>query len=140
MSRHAAEHEFRREIPASLAAVEDVCLGVRNWAKGARLPHAFAVELLTREALTNAAAHGCRCDASKRIRCVVRLRPGRVIIAVHDQGPGFDWRAACARTPAKDDCSGRGMTIYKQYADRLRFNPRGNSVIMIERWTREGTR
>jgi anti-sigma regulatory factor (Ser/Thr protein kinase) len=132
--------EFRREIPANLAVVEDVCVGARRWAVSMHLPNRFAVELLLREALINAAAHGCGCDSSKRITCVLRLRPGRVVIAVHDQGPGFDWRAACARIPDQDECSGRGMTILQQYAHRLRFNQRGNSLVMIKRWTREGTR
>ena len=136
----AAGHEVRRQIPASLAAVEDFCMEVRRWAVSLRLPNRFAVELLTREALINAAVHGCACDSSKQVTCVLRLRSGRVIIAVRDQGLGFDWRAAWERTPAKDMCSGRGIAIIRQYAHRLRFNQRGNSLIMIKRFTREGTR
>jgi anti-sigma regulatory factor (Ser/Thr protein kinase) len=133
VSALSAKHEFRREIPSNLAAVEDLCIGVRDWALSLHLPNPFAVELLTREAITNAAVHGCGCDSSKRVTCVLRLRPGRVIIAVRDQGPGFDWHAACARIPARDACSGRGMAILGQYAHRFRFNKRGNSLVMIER-------
>jgi anti-sigma regulatory factor (Ser/Thr protein kinase) len=136
----SAGHEFRQEIPANLAAIEDFCLGVRRWALSLQLPNRFAVELITREALTNAAVHGCGCDSSKQVTCVLRLRSGRVIIAVHDQGRGFDWRAVWARMPANDACCGRGMGIIRQYAHRLRFNRRGNSLIIIKRLTREGTR
>ena len=133
MSRHLlAGHEFRQEIPASLAAVENFCLAVRRWVLSVQLPNRFAVELLTREALTNAAVHGCRADSSKHVSCVLRMRPGRVIIAVRDQGRGFDWRAALTRTPAVDTRSGRGIAIIRQYASRLRFNQRGNSLIMIK--------
>jgi len=134
-----ARHEFRREIPATLAAVEDFCLAARCWALSLRLPNHFAAELLTREAMANAAEHGCGCDSSKHITCVLRLRPGRLIIAVHDHGPGFDWRAACARTPDLDACTGRGIAILRQFAHRLRFNRRGNSLIIIKRLTHEGT-
>ena len=140
MSILTVRHEFRREIPATLAAVEDFCMGARRWALSVRLPNRFAAELLTREAMANAAAHGCGCDSSKRITCVLRLRPGRLIIAVHDQGPGFDWRAACARPSGMDGCTGRGIAILRQYAHRLRFNQRGNSLIIIKRLTKEGTR
>jgi anti-sigma regulatory factor (Ser/Thr protein kinase) len=136
----AAKHEFRREIPATLAAVEDFCMGVRRWALSMRLPNRFAAELLTREAMANAAAHGCGCDSSKHITGVLRVRPGRLIIAVHDQGPGFDWRAACARTPDMNSCTGRGIAILRQYAHRVRFNQCGNSLIIIKHLTREGTR
>ena len=140
MSVLSARLEFRREIPATRAAVEDFCLGVRRWALSERLPDRFALELLAREAMTNAAEHACGYDSSKQVAGVLRLRPGRMIIAVYDQGPGFDWRAAEARTPAEDACSGRGMEILRQYAHRLRFNRRGNALIMIKRLTTEGTR
>lgn len=140
MNAVSARNEFRREIPATLAAVEDFCIAARRWALSVCLPNRFAAELLTREALANAAAHGCGCDSSKHITCVLRLRPGRLIIAVRDQGPGFDWRAARARTPDLDACTGRGIDILRQYAHRLRFNQRGNSLIIVKRLTKEGTR
>jgi serine/threonine-protein kinase RsbW len=136
----SARNEFRAEIPATLAAVEDFCIAARRWALSVRLPNRFAAELLTREALANAAAHGCGCDSSKHITCVLRLRPGRLIIAVRDQGSGFDWRATRARTPDLDACTGRGIDILRQYAHRLRFNQRGNSLIIVKRLTKEGTR
>ena len=132
--------EFRREIPANLAAVEEFCMSMRRWALSMQLPNRFPVELLTREALINAVVHGCACDSSKKVACVVRLRPGRVIIAVNDRSPGFNWRAVWKRTPITDSCSGRGLAIIRQYAHRLRFNRCGNSLIMIKRLTKEGNR
>ena len=140
MSVVSAKQEFRREIPATLAAVEDFCMGARRWARSVRLANRFAVELLTREAMANAAAHGCGGDSSKHITGVLRLRPGRLIIAVHDQGQGFDWRAAYARASDMDACTGRGIAILRQYAHRVRFNQRGNSLIIVKRLTKEGTR
>lgn len=132
MSRLSAEHEFRQEICASRAAVEDLCRSIRSWMRALDPAHRFAVELLTREALNNAALHGCSFDPCKQITCALRWRSGRVIIAVHDQGGGFDWRTVGARSPARDACSGRGMAILRQYASKLRFSRRGNSVIMVK--------
>ena len=140
MSALTARHEFRLEIPATRAAVEDFCMGFRCWAKSQRLPDRFVLELLTREAVTNAAAHACGYDSSKHVACILRLRPGRMIIAVYDQGPGFDWRAARRRNPDENACSGRGMEILRQYSHRVRFNRRGNAVIIIKLLTSEGTR
>ena len=131
-------NEFRQEIPATLAAVEDFCMGARRWALSVRLPSRFAAELLVREAMVNAATHGCGCDPSKRVTGVLRLRPGRLIVAVRDQGLGFDWRAAYTRAPDETACRGRGIDILKQYANRLRFNRRGNSLIVVKRLPKEG--
>jgi anti-anti-sigma factor len=134
MRRFAAVSELRGRIPASLGAVEEFCLDFRAWAVSVQLPNRFEVELLMREALANAAVHGCCGDSSKRVTSVLRLRPGRVIIAVYYDGPGFDWRAVWARCPDDDGCSGRGIAIIGQYSDRLRFNFSGNSLIMIKRF------
>jgi serine/threonine-protein kinase RsbW len=92
----------------------------------------FAVELLVREALTNAVMHGCHADPSKRVKCILRLRPGRLIIAVRDDGCGFDWITALEQEADLDACSGRGMLIYEQYADRIRFGRKGNSVVIVK--------
>lgn len=132
MIHPSPEHEFRQAICASWVAVEDLCRQVRAWMGSLDPSHRFVVELLTREALNNAALHGCRFDPSKQITYALRLRPGRVIIAVHDEGGGFDWRILCARNPARDACCGRGISILRQYASKLRFNRHGNSLIMIK--------
>ena len=140
MSGLSARQELRCEIPATLPAVENFCAEARRWALSQNLPDQFAAELLMREALVNAAAHGCGCDPSKHIACILRLRPGRLLIAVCDQGPGFDWRAVSARTPDANACHGRGIPIFRHYAHRLRYNRRGNALIMIQRLSTEGTR
>jgi anti-sigma regulatory factor (Ser/Thr protein kinase) len=131
MIRISRDHEFRQAISATWVAVEDLCRQVRGWMSSFDPSHRFVVELLTREALNNAALHGCRFDPSKQITYALRLRPGRVIIAVRDQGGGFDWRTACGQTPARDACCGRGMSILRQYASKLRFSRCGNSLVMI---------
>ena len=93
----------------------------------------FAAELLVREALTNAVLHGSHGDASKNVRCVLRLRRRRLFIAVQDEGAGFDWRAARSATAKVPESSGRGMQILRTYATRVRFNDKGNVVTMIKR-------
>ena len=63
--------------------VEAVCLKIRNLMRiepdlGPR--ETFAVELLAREALSNAVRHGCREDARLKVRCRFRLGRLRAIL------------------------------------------------------------
>jgi anti-sigma regulatory factor (Ser/Thr protein kinase) len=87
----------------------------------------FAAELLLREALTNAVVHGCRARPAGRIRCVL-------LMIVEDGGGGFDWRAAWNRPPDGEADSGRGLEIFRRYASRVRFSPRGNAVAIVKRF------
>lgn len=72
---------------ASPAAGFRQCLALLSRANG------FAPELLLREVLTNAVVHGCHTDPRKQVCCSLRVKGGRVLIAVEDTGDGFDWRA-----------------------------------------------
>ena len=89
-----------------------------------------------REALTNAVVHGCRLDPDKQVRCFLRLRAGRLLIAVADDGEGFDWRTARRTRAGIPDSSGRGMEILYRYANHVHFNDRGNVVTMIKQLER----
>jgi serine/threonine-protein kinase RsbW len=127
--------EWRAELPATLEAIEQFCVDFRGWraAVCAKLDP-FLSELLLREALTNAAVHGCSDAPGKRVLCVLRVKPGRLLLLVRDDGAGFNWSAALDRKPAVSDTHGRGLEIYKRYATSLRFNPKGNSVTLVKRF------
>jgi serine/threonine-protein kinase RsbW len=126
-------HELRMELPLTLEAIEEFCLAFRTW-RGAVCADldAFSTELLLREALTNSVTHGSAENG--RIHCVLRAKRGRVLIAIQDPGPGFDWRAIWDRHAEPDDDHGRGMEILRHYAHAVRFNPRGNAVTLIKRF------
>lgn len=127
--------ELRVALPATLQAVEEFFVEFRRRSR-ARMNGAnrFAAELLVREALTNAVVHGCHTDPRRRVRCCLRLRGGRLLIAVEDEGDGFDWRAAWGNPAAFSDCSGRGIEILRKYANHVRYNDRGNVVTIIKRF------
>ena len=126
--------ELRTVLPATLQAIERFFTEFRRWQPGMMVcSDAFAAELLLREVLTNAVVHGCGQDPSKQVRCALRARPGRLTIAVADDGLGFDWRAAANRTAEFGETSGRGMEILRAYANRVRFNAPGNSVTIWKR-------
>jgi len=57
-----------------------------------------------------------------------------VVIAIWDEGEGFDWRAAWSRESDLSDDHGRGLEIFRCYANSIRFNPKGNAVVLIKRF------
>jgi anti-sigma regulatory factor (Ser/Thr protein kinase) len=129
------ECELRILLPATLAAIEEFFVEFRLRAEGLlERRNCFAAELLVREALTNAVVHGCAEDPAKKIHCRLRLRRDRLLIAVADEGAGFDWRSAREHTALESDISGRGMEIYYRYAQRVRFNDKGNAVTIIKQF------
>jgi anti-sigma regulatory factor (Ser/Thr protein kinase) len=127
--------ELRAELPRTLEAVEAFCAEFERWRAGACADvDAFSAELLLREALTNSVAHAGATDPSERITCVLRAKRGRLIMAIQDQGQGFDWRAAWNRPTDDSDTHGRGIEIFRRYASAVRFNPSGNAVTLIKRF------
>jgi serine/threonine-protein kinase RsbW len=130
--------EMRVTLPATLEAIEEFFTEFRR--KGLTLADpsiCFVAELLVREALTNAVVHGSQADPGKQVRCSVRLKGRRLLIAVSDDGAGFDWRAARHKPVGSLDISGRGASILRQYADWVRYNDRGNAVAMVKRFDKE---
>lgn len=129
MSCVPADCEMRAVMPATLEAVERFCGEVRR--KAAERCHdedRFAIELLLREALANAVLHGANQDASRRVRCVVRIQSGVLEITVADPGQGFDWQTARDGSGGPLASDGRGLDIYRLYATSARFNRKGNRV------------
>src|ERR1700743_102080 len=92
------QRDWRRELPATLEAIEELCRDFESWRAVACVElNSFSAELLLREALTNSVLHGSSGDPRKRISCSLRAKPDRLIIAIQDEGEGFDWRAALYR-------------------------------------------
>jgi anti-sigma regulatory factor (Ser/Thr protein kinase) len=129
--------DLRMELPPTLDAIEKFCAEFQLWRQGACANlDSFSSELLLREALTNSVVHGCSGDPGKRISCVLRAKRDRVVIAIRDEGAGFDWRAAWDRQAEPEDTHGRGIEIFRRYANAVRFNPKGNSVTLVKRFQR----
>lgn len=130
-----ADCEMRVALPATLPAVEEFFVQFRRQSQALLdRVNCFEAELLVREALTNAVVHGCHSDPDKQVRCFLRLRGRRLLIAIEDDGEGFDWRAAWQNSAAFSETSGRGVEILRKYASRVRYNARGNLVTIIKRF------
>lgn len=126
--------EIRADVPATLVAIEEFLSRFRRWRSDSSADFAFPGELLLREALTNAALHGNCGRPGTRVRCVVRLKPGRLVIAVRDEGAGFRWREFWGYAAPVSATCGRGIEIFRHYASGVRFSSRGDGVTLVRRF------
>lgn len=122
---------FRETVPASWNSVEEIVRKFRSYyAGGAEGPDRFPAELLLREALTNAVIHGSGGDSRRQIDFAMRLNRRRLLLVIGDEGAGFDWHNRQWRAAEPAACSGRGMEIFHRYATQVRFNAKGNVLIL----------
>lgn len=91
----------------------------------------FAIRLALEEAVTNAIEHG---SPGEHAGVVVeyRVEPHTVLIAVTDNGPGFDPGDIPDPTLEEnlDKPSGRGLMLMRAYMTEVVHNDRGNRVLM----------
>ena len=91
-----------------------------------------------RESVTNAVRHGNKLDASKRVLVHFEYSHPDFVVAVEDQGQGFD--PAAVPDPLAEEnllrASGRGIFFMKNFMDEVtyHFEPkRGMRVTMLKR-------
>lgn len=121
-------------IPADLKAIDLICKAVKKLFQKLKLDdEAYAVILLIREALNNAIIHGSNEDIVMTVSCILKIKGDQILITVKDQGPGFDWRKKLGQCVRDNSLSGRGICIYKLYADRIVFNEKGNMVSLMRK-------
>jgi serine/threonine-protein kinase RsbW len=69
------------------------------------------------------------------------VRDSRIILAVEDQGSGFNYSCFLDDSCRNEDLyelndikeSGRGILIVKNLCDEIRFNKKGNRIIIVKR-------
>ena len=85
------------------------------------------------EALANAMLYGNCRDPRKRVRVEAHLTPREIKVQVTDEGRGFDPRSLLDPTTPTNRArsGGRGIFLIRQLMDRVEFNERGNSIIMV---------
>jgi serine/threonine-protein kinase RsbW len=117
---------------ASYSNVDLVCEQVMETITAMDLvPRNFNTQLMLREALNNAVKHGCNEDQQKEIIFQMKISGDELILQVDDGGPGFNWREKLESEECHlDDCSGRGLPIFKMYASDFYFNETGNRLTL----------
>ena len=119
-------------IAASYEAIDKFCSKIKaEMADKGLSKFIFTVEILLREALNNAVLHGSKEDLSKEILSRVTLATNTICLIIEDVGDGFDWKQDRAKEIDEEKTTGRGLSIYSLYADRVNFNEKGNRVELI---------
>jgi len=96
----------------------------------------FAMGLVLREAVCNAIRHGNRGDRSRAVLIHYHLSAEAVLVEVADEGLGFNPYLApdlFAEPPRGQKKSGRGLFLMRVYMSWIRFNKRGNRVLLCKR-------
>jgi serine/threonine-protein kinase RsbW len=97
--------------------------------------------LAVREAVANAIKHGNRLDQGKRVRILFRVHADRIVVAVRDQGKGFDPQRV--KNPVAPENvyqnHGRGIFFMNAFVDDVTFTrlPSGGTEVRMEKRSRE---
>ena len=117
--------EMDRLLEAVTAAMHDAAYPARD---------VFGVRLATEEAIVNAVRHGNSNDPDKYVSVRYRVNADCVLIEVTDQGPGFNPHEV-ADPLAQENLErpgGRGLLLMRAYLTWLRYNRRGNGVVLCK--------
>ncbi len=138
VSVSATRQSLRVTLPATLAHIEDACDAAReHLERYGAAEDSFCLLLGLRETLTNAVLHGSGQDPRKTVTMDIVVHPTNVIIAVEDQGQGFNWREHSLEPPNPDATGGRGLPILQSCFDTIEFNDRGNRIRLAKHLRRD---
>ncbi len=111
-------------------------------------PMASEIRLALEELGRNAIEWGNRNDAAKKVTFGCRILPGKVIISIEDEGPGF--RPTEVPDPSRDPLGhieyrkssgkrmgGYGLHLIRHLMDKVVYNAKGNKVVAIKYLTQE---
>ena len=85
------------------------------------------------EAVNNAVMHGNKNVSEKKVFVELKYENKQLIISVEDQGEGFNYNNIPDPTAPEniEKITGRGVFLMRKLADEVKFNDKGNKVILI---------
>ena len=135
MARDTEKKEFL--IPTDLAQVQKTSAKVLAFLKPLSLEEAclFDIRLSLEEALINAMKYGNKLQKNLKVLLKVEAGPDCVRLTVEDKGEGFDVRKIKDCTHGENLLKNRGRGVYliQQLMDQVRYNSKGNCVVMVKR-------
>jgi len=101
--------------------------------------------LALREATVNAMKHGNKLVEAKQVHISFDLRGNRLLIAIQDQGAGFDFkRDVDPRLPENlEKTNGRGMFLIRNFVDHVSYAHEpgvGTTLSLVKRLPRRQAR
>lgn len=96
----------------------------------------FEIKVILDELLQNAIIHGNNQDSSKQVKIRTGISNNYVYFIVEDEGEGFEHNCIRQAESILDICdlkeSGRGILIVKNLCDSVKFNSRGNKIVVLK--------
>jgi anti-sigma regulatory factor (Ser/Thr protein kinase) len=95
----------------------------------------FAIDLALREVVVNAIKHGHGGDPNQTVLVHYHIDPNEVLLEVADEGHGFDPHHVLNPMEGKNPgrFTGMGLFLLRVYMTWIRFNKRGNRVVLCKR-------
>ncbi|XPV77309.1 MAG: ATP-binding protein [Desulfovibrio sp.] len=117
-----------------LGHVDKICKDVADFLKDRKLEkYIFETGLVVREAVCNGIVHGCKNDRNSTVSFRFEQAGNWLVLTVDDGGPGWDWKKHSGDLPENAKDSGRGLYIMKHYADEVKYNDKGNRLVIKKR-------
>jgi len=126
------------DIPSDVRFIENVVELVRRECESMAFAHrqtTFNVPVALTEALSNAILRGNGDDPAKHVYVRAEVDTRRLVVDVHDEGVGFDIDRLQVDPTTPDNLNredGRGLFLMRHYSTWLRFNERGNCVMLCK--------
>ena len=75
---------------------------------------------------------------NRRVKILYKVDPEKVYFLITDMGEGFDYQKILMDSSKKANEEslqhGRGISMTKRIFDEIRFNPKGNRVILLKKF------
>ena len=139
LDRHTLAFRFRRRVRSTTPGINRAVRDILKSAKlnGCLIDHQTELEIALREALANAVFHGNRSDAAKSVLVRAYCDPKKgFVIAVRDEGPGFDPEKV--PDPRREDrlhlTHGRGIFLMRELMDHIEHRKGGREVVLYKKF------
>jgi serine/threonine-protein kinase RsbW len=126
-------HSIRKAVCTAVNFIKSECTNISD-------SNVFDIKIILNEILTNSIRHGCRNDFNCIANVVIGITLNHeVFMIIKDYGNGFDHLSAYNKCENLDLCidniqeSGRGILIIKNLSDRVKFNKKGNKIVVIKK-------
>ncbi len=125
------------QIPSGVEWMHDVLAYIteRTAHLGIIKPSTSNIFIALDEAIANAIKHGNKSDPQKHVRIVAEITAQEACFTITDEGEGFDLKSL--PNPTDPDYimrpCGRGVMLIYHIMDEVRYNTRGNQIVMIKR-------
>jgi len=102
----------------------------------------FELKVVLNELILNAVYHGNKCDITKKVKVTTGISDNtNIFIVIEDEGCGYDLSEWRKNFSTQDNLvcidemkeNGRGLDIVEKLCDIIRFNEKGNKVVVYKK-------